>query len=229
MTLNEIAYNILNIVRGGRSNNDEHISLDQIKFNVKYYRAMFIRRDLAKNNFMSRHLEQDLGCLVLEKVNASKCCDFPIECTVYRTEERLPKTVRANFKELLTYVGGATGVDRIPLIESTSVKWLPYDKYTGHHKKAFMIEDYMYIHNADGMEFVNVRGVFEDPEAVGAFSCDGTDCYDDNSDFPIPMDMIQAITAGITSGELMMLAHTPTDIDLDRVQDMPRGPQTGGK
>ena len=31
MTLNEIAYNLLNLVRGGRSNHDEHISLDQIK------------------------------------------------------------------------------------------------------------------------------------------------------------------------------------------------------
>ncbi len=46
MTLNEIAYNLLNIVRGGRSNHDEHISLDQIKFNIKHYRAVFIRRDI---------------------------------------------------------------------------------------------------------------------------------------------------------------------------------------
>ena len=52
MTLNEIAYNLLNLVRGGRSNHDEHISLDQIKFNVKHYRAMFIRRDYAKNGFV---------------------------------------------------------------------------------------------------------------------------------------------------------------------------------
>ena len=49
MTLNEIAYNLLNLVRGGRSNQDEHISLDQIKFNIKHYRAVFIRRDFAKN------------------------------------------------------------------------------------------------------------------------------------------------------------------------------------
>ena len=62
MTLNEIAYNLLNLVRGGRSNHDEHISLDQIKFNIKHYRAMFIRRDFAKNGFTSRHIEHDLGC-----------------------------------------------------------------------------------------------------------------------------------------------------------------------
>ena len=47
MTLNEIAYNLLNLIRGGRSHHDEHISLDQIKFNIKHYRAVFIRRDFA--------------------------------------------------------------------------------------------------------------------------------------------------------------------------------------
>ena len=35
MTLNEIAYNILNLVRGGRSSNNDYISTSQIKFNVK--------------------------------------------------------------------------------------------------------------------------------------------------------------------------------------------------
>ena len=58
MTLNEIAYNVLNLVRGGRSNHDEHISLDQIKFNIKHYRAMLIRRDFARNGIVTRHLEE---------------------------------------------------------------------------------------------------------------------------------------------------------------------------
>ena len=40
MTLDEIAYNILNLLRGGRTHNDELISIDQIKFNIQHYRAM---------------------------------------------------------------------------------------------------------------------------------------------------------------------------------------------
>jgi len=76
MTLDEIAYNLLNLVRGGRSSNDEHISLDQIKFNIKHYRAMFIRRDYARNGLVTRHLEQSIGCVSITPVNASKCCGF---------------------------------------------------------------------------------------------------------------------------------------------------------
>ena len=91
MTLTEIAYNLLNLVRGGRSNQDEHISLEQIKFNIKHYRAMFIRRDYAKNGFTSRHVEQDLGCITVEPVDANQCCDLITNCVVYRTSAPLPK------------------------------------------------------------------------------------------------------------------------------------------
>ena len=223
MTLNEIAYNILNIVRGGRSNSDDNISLSQIKFNIKYYRAMLIRRDLARNNFMSRHMEQDLGCLKLVRVNASQCCNFDIECVVYRTEEKVPRTVRANFKDMITYVGGVDGINTIPVVKSDYIKYLPYDKYTKNQRKAFMIEDYIYIYNPDGMEFLNVRGVFEDPEEVAKFDCDGTDCYDDNMPFPMPADMVQAITTALLSGEMVMMANGTTDTTLDRTQDKPTG------
>ena len=222
MTLNEIAYNILNLVRGGRSSNNDYISTDQIKFNIKYYRAMLIRRDFARNGMITRHLEQDLGCLELIKVDASKCCNLPTECAVYRTVRKIPKTVRFNFKDAVTYVGDISGTGTIPIVESNTVQWLPYDKYTKNKMKAYMIEDYLYIYNADGLKFINVRGIFEDPEDVALFDCDGSDCYDDNSDFPIPMDMLQMITNGLMSGELMMLSSTVNDTTNDTMQDQGR-------
>tara|TARA_R100001443_G_scaffold113347_1_gene127869 strand:+ start:752 stop:1453 length:702 start_codon:yes stop_codon:yes gene_type:complete len=224
MTLNEIAYNLLNLVRGGRSHHDEHISLDQIKFNIKHYRAVFIRRDYQKNGFRSRHTEQDLGCIRLERVNASKCCGLPAPSCVYRTVQPIPKTIRYNFSEAITHVGDISGVGRIPMVESNVIKFLSYDKYTKGKYKAFMIEDYMYIHNADGLEFINIRGVFEDPEEVSRFGdCADGGCYEgDKSHFPIPLDMIQTINQGILGGELKLLASSASDTENDRMQD----PQT---
>lgn len=231
MTLDEIAYNLLNIVRGGRSSHDEHISLDQIKFNIKHYRAMFIRRDYQKNGFNSRHVEQDLGCITLKKVNASKCCNMPATSCVYRSTQTIPKTVRYNFREAITYVGDVSGMGKIPLIDSNTIKYIPYDKYTKGKYKAYMIDDYMYIYNADGLEYINIRGVFEDPQEVSKFGdCAGIGCYDDSKDdFPMSMDMIQAINSGVMNGELKLLAGTVSDTENDRMQD----PQTilrgGGK
>ena len=220
MTLHEIAYNLLNLVRGGRSSHDEHISLDQLKFNIKHYRAMFIRRDYARNGFTSRHIEQDLGCIKLEKVDASKCCSLPISCSVYKTIQPIPKTVRFNFEEAITHVGDVTGLGTIPMINSNTIKFLPYDKYTKGKYKAYMIEDFLYIYNAEGLEYINIRGVFEDPTDVAKFGdCAGSGCYNEDSDFPIPMDMISQINNGILAGELKMLAGTVTDTENDRMQD----------
>jgi hypothetical protein len=221
MTLDEISYNLLNALRGGRSHHDEHISLDQIKFNIKHYRAMFIRRDYAKNGFTSRHIEQDLGCVGVRPVDASKCCNLPTECVVYKTEKAIPKTIRYNFKEAITYVGDVTGIGTIPMVNSNTIQWLPYDKYTKEKMKAYMIEDFLYIYNADGLEAVNIRGVFEDPQDVSVFdACEKGGCYDDSKDdFPISMDTLSLINQGILAGELTLLGSTFSDTENDRMQD----------
>ena len=219
MTFDEIAYNILNLVRGGRSNHDEHISLDQIKFNIKHYRAMFIRRDFARNGIITRHLEQDLGCLELERVDASKCCNLPSTCLVYRTKRKLPRSVRFNFREAITYTGDTTGLGRIPMVEAHEIEYLAFDKYTGNRPKTYMIEDYLYLYNPKGQDTINVRGIFEDPEEVAKFqTCNGP-CYTDKLPFPMPMDMVSLITAGLINGELKLLAGSFTDDENDRQQD----------
>lgn len=224
MTLNEIAYNILNLVRGGQSHHDESISLAQLKFNIKYYRAMFLRRDFARNGIITRHVEQDLGCIKLKEVDASKCCGLPLSCDVTRSIEPLPRTVRFNFTDAITHIGAIDGITRIPFIEPHMVKYLMWDKYTGKNTKAYMIEDYLYLVNPNEIGYVNVRGVFEDPEQVANFDCGGSVCYNDKSEFPIPMDMVMMITNGIMSGELGFLATTTNDIELDRKQDASAGP-----
>ena len=220
MTLNEIAYNILNTVRGGRSNSSEHISLDQIKFNIKHYRAMLIRRDFARNGLVTRHLEQDLGCLELENVNPSKCCDLPVSCSVSRTKKKIPRTVRFNFQDAITYIGDVTGVVRIPMVEPAMVHYLPYDKYTSKKYKAYMIEDYLYIYNANGLKFINARGVFENPEDLKNFQCENGVCWDDDNPFPMPADMIQAIDLGLASGEMQLIRGSSSDTLADQAQDL---------
>jgi len=230
MTLDEIAYNLLNLMRGGKSSQDESISIEQIKFNVKHYRAMFIRRDFAKNNFISRHSEQDLGCVELERVNASQCCNLPVTYSVFKSKQRIPKTIRLNFKEALTYIGDVTGTKTIPLIDSHTIEWLPYDKYTKGVYKAYMLADYLYIYNADGIDTVNVRGIFEDPDEVSKYaSCEKGNCYDSSTDpFPISMDMVNLINQGITGGELTLLSGTFSDTTNDRMQDpSSRGTNSG--
>ena len=163
MTLNEIAYNILNTYRGGRLNHNEHISIDQIKFTIKYYRAMMIRRDMARNGFVSNGVEQDINCLELEIIDASKCCNLKTNCDVYRTKKTLPKFVRLNFNDAITYAGDATGLNSYQIVEPHMVQWLPYDRYTSEKKKAYILcikstktNQFQTVNMA--LEWVNIHG-----------------------------------------------------------------------
>lgn len=179
---------------------------------------MLLRRDFARNGLVSRHVEQDLGCIELEKVNASQCCNLPIECDVVRTVVDIPRTVRFNFTDAITHVSDPSGLITIPVVDSLTVQFLPYDRFTKNTRKAYMIEDKLYIYNPGGMDTINIRGVFEDPEVVAKFECGGGNCYDDQSDFPMPLDMVQAITDGLVKGTFMMIAQTVSDTENDTLQ-----------
>jgi hypothetical protein len=219
MTLDEIAYNLLNLMRGGRSSNDELISLDQIKFNIKHYRAMFIRRDYARNAYVSTHLEQDIGCVDLIKVDGSRCCNLPSDCPVFRTKRKLPKTVRFNFTDAFTFIGKPNGTGTIPKVDPYEVEFLMHDKYTKGTTKYYLIDDYIYVYNPNGLDAINIRGVFEDPEEVHEWNTCNGPCYDPQSDYPIPLDMLSSINTGLLQGELTVLLGSPNDSTLDRQQD----------
>lgn len=229
-TLKEIAYNILNIYRGGRATNNDHISLSQIMFNVKHYRALLIRRDFERNGRITRHFEQDLGCIELTRVNASKCCALPVECEVSRSVDKIPRTVRFNYMDAITHVSDVTGLITIPMVDSNTVQFLPYDRFTKNDRKVYIIEDYIYLYNPDGMDTINVRGVFEDPEELSKFDCDGSDCYDPDAPFPLSMDMINAITDGLIKGTMQLLPATSSDTENNNIEDshVAKQPQ-GGK
>ena len=89
--------------------------------------------------------------------------------------------------------------------------------------KSYMLGDYLYIYNAKGIDMINVRGVFENPEDVAKFDqCSTGGCYDDSKDdYPISMDMLNLINKGILDGELKLLSSSFNDTTNDRMQDVP--------
>ena len=183
---------------------------------------MLIRRDYARNAYVSNTIEQDLGCLMLEAVDASKCCPdlFPTGTTVYRTKRKPPRTLRFNFKDAFTFIGKPNGTGTIPRVEPHELEFLQYDKYTCGHTKYYVIDDYIYVYNPNGLDAINVRGVFEDPEDVANFAtCDDGACYDEQSPFPMPMDMVSFITSSLAQGELQLLAGGVNDTTNDRQQN----------
>jgi hypothetical protein len=191
---------------------------------------MLIRRDMDRNGRLSRHFEQDFGCLALERVNASQCCGLPLECEVSRTKRPIPRTVRLKDDTYgLTAVNDPSGLIPIPLVDTPTVYLLPHDRFTKNTRKGYMIEDYLYIYNPDGMDTVNVRGIAENPEDLASYECGDGQCFDDDSQYPLPMDLVSAITDGLVKGTFTMIAQTGSDTANDAVQDQHMGQNEKGK
>ena len=218
MTLNEITTDLLNTIRV-RSSNDEPISKRQLAFTVKHWRALLLRQAYTERQIIDHQHEQDLGCVEIEKVDPS-CCGLESSCKVKRTKLVLPATIRLPGNYGFSFVGKVDKTTSIPVVDVETIQYLPHAKYGRSLSRGFMIGNYMYFIGLDTEEVVNIRGIFEDPEAVKFFNdCDGTTCYDDNTPFPLAGDLLQKIQTGILRGTLRIMGSIDTDNENDRVQE----------
>ena len=105
-TLDEYAYNIRNIARGGQGDSDDdRLNIKQIKFWINGYRAagIFAITDFGKD--IDPQLVQDLGVIPLMEVDKadSECPDVDWGCTVMKVV--LPKLLDFPNLRALSYVG----------------------------------------------------------------------------------------------------------------------------
>lgn len=220
VSLNQIAYNLLNSLRGGRTTSSEHISLEQIKHVIKYYRALFIRRDGHRNVNRFHMFEQDLKYLDLQTIDSAEDTILTSGNLLKRTTKKVPTPVRLKRNLAFTYIGSVGKQDiPIPLIDSIRAPWQQYGKYTSRDVFASYRNGYIYVENDITISKLHVRGVFEDPEQVHTFTREnGFDLYDEDSPFPISSDMLEGIVKGILQGELTMMLETQTDTTTDTLQ-----------
>ena len=80
------------------------------------------------------------------------------------------------------------------------------------------------------MDTVNIRGVFEDPTELAKFKCGSSSCYDPDSPYPMPADLVQALTEGLIKGTLQLLAMTENDTlnDASQQGNVPKQKQNEG-
>ena len=219
-TLNEIANNIRNSLRGGRSNQDDIISLEQIKDLVKNYRALFLRREYRTMTDNLRPFEQDLGVIAVSSVDSNETSGNLSGNTLKKTNKALPAVIRFPNFEGITYVSNVDQVgEPIPVIDAQRAAWQQYSEFTGDMAYAIYLNGFLYIINDVTIQNVRVRGVFEDPEDVYNFVNDGLDFYTGDEDFPITKDMAARISEMVIKQEGNMLLQTPNDTENDTLQD----------
>lgn len=185
VSLNQIAFNITE-----NMGDNSDVFIRRMKFTVLYYRAMMIRRDYSNNGHLPETLLQELV--------------FDTAPVVYhkdrfnRTTTKPPIPIRIK-GPVFHYVGGIDRKTPYRFMYPEEMEYHNYNKWNCKIPGYSYIDGYITVHNISSTKIM-VRGVFEDPVEVGKLMGDG--CVDDNAPFPIPLDMVEAITKGILSGEL---------------------------
>lgn len=208
-TLDHYAYNIRNIARGGQGNSDdERLNIKQIRFWINGYRAsgMFEVTDYGKE--IHPQLIQDLGVVPLEEVDKadSNCPKVEWGCKIKKVT--LPKLI--DFPELraLDFIGKIDKVSEIIVNYPGTAKYKAKTKFGSLSNRCYIVGDTVYFMLKDDdmmLEYVNIRGVFQNPEEVKTYPTEGCEqvCFDPStSEYPIPARLYEYVLTKILRNEL---------------------------
>jgi hypothetical protein len=219
MTLSELSYNIKNLAAGGQGNNDDStLKIKQIEFWIRAYRAVGVLSTTEYGKKIDSQLVQDLGAVPLVEVDmADPSCPLEPEwgCTIKKFE--IPKLIDFPNNRAMTFIGKID--KRTPfVIDSADVTIFKESTVFGKVlNRAYPVGQTIYVRlygNDRDMEYINFRGVFEDPTVVNSWATIGCDpvCYNKMTDeYPMPLSMYDFVTTSIMQKELNMTIQTKDD------------------
>jgi hypothetical protein len=211
-SLNELAYNVLNIARGGLSSDDDRLNIRQIKFWIRYYRSYAILNFSQSGKKIDFQLVQDLGCITLEDVDKADCPSVLWGCNVKKAA--IPKLVDLPNDKGLIWVGLVDKQTPIIITSPNVVHFKKHQRFTGDMRRAYFIGGNIYVTDPfnEDICYINVRGIFDDPKDVCYTTSDGNSTYiDDDDDYPLPNYMIPFIIENILEKELNVSINSIND------------------
>ena len=186
---------------------------ENLKFSVKYWRAMLIRRDVQANGLSDEFLQRiPIDLIKVDKLDA---CDYTLGCDfILRSKYRVPKPVRLKTDVTFKFVGVYDQNDNLKPAVYSEVEEMRYRKFNTYTSKSLTYNytnGYLYFFNNTLLKKAVIQAIFADPAEVNTV-CD-EECYNDDMQFPIADDMIQVIMQGILKGEFPL--QTPLDEEVD--------------
>jgi hypothetical protein len=208
LTLNEISERIAYALNEPLN----YILKENIKFSVKYWRALLIRRDVATNGMSNSFLQRFYMDLI--KVDKADACNFNLDCvTVLRTKNPIPTPVRLKSDSLFKFIGTVDGKS-FPEVEYEEIPYTCYNKFTNNSIRFSYINNYIYVFNNTKLKKLALQYIVEFPETINNF-CTEDSCYNDDMPFPCPADLVQQIINGILSSEFKILNPNDEEVKID--------------
>lgn len=218
-TLNEIAYDLLTIVRPHLSD-DSDIPLSQIKYWINNQRSLWIRNEVNKKRSVDQDLIQTI-CTELEEVDTSDCCNVPIKCaTILRMKKELPPIIELHNKEAIFRIAGIDKLAKpFSYVEYLRAPWVGNGRFNHQEVYAFLHDKRIHIFSPTNKEFLflkhaSIRAVFENPEDAAKFNeCDDTPCYSDDDEYPMKTWMLPQMKEAILKSNLLIQAQAEQNAD----------------
>lgn len=181
---------------------DEMLAINSVESSYSYefytdlineQRALWLRNEYNKNRSIDPYIIQTLSCMELELVDPIQCCvAVPTGCKVLRTKKKIPNTIEFFFTKGITSVGSPDILRaRFVLIDYSRVPYAGNGRTTQQAIYSFLYDGYMYVFSKNPsvnlMKYITVRGIFEDPTALGEYiNCEtnGT-CWKPSDPYPI--------------------------------------------
>lgn len=191
MSENEAVFNILGKIKPYLSD-DNDVSPREISFELANQRALLIRNELNRNRSIDPDTIQDLGCVEMEAADPSECCDVSTGCKVMRTKLLLPTPIELHNDIAITRIGPVNKTTKeFSRTTLSGSKWVGNGKYTSNEIFAYYSNGRVYLVSKNDkhkfIDFINVRGVFENPsDAIPFKNCiDGSSCYSSEDKYPL--------------------------------------------
>lgn len=221
MLVKEIIANLTGILSHGPMADDSKLSERQIYFILLYLRAKLIKQKADKYHYISDFNYQYIDCLPLVQAPDGECECYEDGCVVLKSEWKVPKIIVNRNQLMLKGIFTQGGVEIFAATEQESKRF----KYSRTKTGKFTYEirnGYLIVRGTQRLKVVKLTAIFEDPLAINIAGACGENvlCFDpETSDFPLDLELVEAINK-LTYEELFnVMMRIPNDIENNAKDD----------
>jgi len=201
-TLNEITYNIKNIVEGGVGSDDSNLSNRQIKHMIHVKRAELLLKYTDNGRKTSE------SCYQIDIVTPSVSGAVLKPFVGFNGDRAIRSIVYKDSSAI------DASMEILPIVQDHDRMFVQESKFIRNTTKKYasLADDKIYVFEGESLVSsgrLEVKGVFSDPTTVSSY------VDDDTTDYPIPSELLSVLTQEIIGKEIVMLynlsANTPNN------------------
>ena len=208
-TLNEIAYNIKNIVEGGVGSDDSNLSLRQIKYLVHVKRAELLLKYTENGRKTSE------ACYQIDVLTPSSA-GAALKPLVGFNNNRAIRSIAFRDSSAVD-----ASMELLPIVQDHDRMFAQSSRFMSSvsRKYASLADTKIFVFEGDSVSSggrLEIKAVFSNPTEVSSY------VDDDTTDYPMPEELLSVLTQEIIGKEVVMLynlsANTPNNQTDEKTQ-----------